>query len=347
MKKIIVAAGGSGGHVFPALAVASRLKEQNIEVIFIAVGLDQNRFFPRNEFKNFTIEGSYFSKNRFFSFFWKNFYGTFQSIKILKQERPNSVIGFGSYHSFPVILATKLMGIQYSLFEPNLELGKVNNIFLPWAKWIFSYFSLGLKKEKLILPPTEYKKISIQEAKLNLSITDDKPIFLVVGGSQGAKWLNKAMQKITPNTLQQFFVVHIAGKNENLQDLKDYYKKIEVDVRVLDFTDRMQEYWSIADFAFCRSGASTIYELIYFKKPALLAPYGLDKKGHQVSNAKYLAEKLKAADIIYQQEESYEAINAKLDSFLKNKEQYRKNLENININPSQIDWKKIIRECFF
>lgn len=325
-KKIIMAAGGSGGHLFPALSAADCLKNENFSISFCGVDLEKNPFFLKEKYEFKSVFGSYFSKKKILTTPLKLTVGFFQALKYLIQEKPKLVIGFGSYHSFPAMMAAAFLRIPYVLFEPNLEMGKVNLLFKRQAKKVMTYFDLNLENQIKILPPKKYKKFSSQEAKKSLGIDTQKPVLLILGGSQGSLILNESVMKLAPETLAKYFIIHIVGKKQNLEVLENFYRQSNIDFLLLEFTDQMQEILSITQLAISRAGASSLYELMFYEIPTLFIPYGDSKSGHQVANAKYFCEKIHAGNLLLQSEISQEKINQQFSLLEENHADFQANL---------------------
>lgn len=333
--RIVLAAGGSGGHLFPAIESARALKNRGYQLHFCAVGLQTCEFFPKEEFDYHCVDGTFFSKKTMLFAPFKLIKGTVQAYLFLKKFKPSLVIGFGSYHSFPTTLAAALLKIPLFLFEPNIEMGRVNKVFSAISKGIFSYFDHNHSKYFKILPTKSYPVVDRDLAKKTTAIDTQKPIFLITGGSQGSLIVNQAVLMIEPEKLKKYYIVHLAGKNENLESLKAYYKKYEIEAFVTPFTNQMPLYLSIATIIFSRAGASTIYEALFYKIPAFLIPYGDDPQGHQILNARYLVEKIQGGLFLLQTNINKSIINSTFEQFERELFLYKSNLE------FSIDIKKV------
>lgn len=341
-KKIIFAAGGSGGHLFPAMAAAKKLEELNIEPVFIGVGLDKTPFFEREAFTYFSIQGSSISRKNFYKAPFLILAGFFKSLLLIYHLKSSLIIGFGSYHSFPIQIAAFLFKIPMCLFEPNLELGKVNSIFYPFCKKCLSYFSLNLSKSEQIAPLKPLQKIDKVQACQTLNLQTNKPIFLIMGGSQGSIVLNAAILKIDPLVLRDFFIIHLAGSHDQATVLKNHYSTHFIDHFVLPFSDKMQEILSVADFMLARSGASALLEAIHYEIPTLFVPYGFDEKGHQYANAKYFVDELKGGMLLRQKDLNQAHIEKSFSIFLSQRSQFRQNLKEVSQTQPKEEFSNLI-----
>lgn len=326
-KKIVLAVGGSGGHVFPAMEMARKCSDAGFLVAFCGVDLHTNRFFEKEAFPYCNVLGSYFSWKNLLKAPIKLFLGVIQSYYYLKKEKPSLVIGFGSYHSFPAILATYLLNIPYFLFEPNLQMGKVNQLFSKNAKKILSYFDQNKKIEARVYPVKDYVHKLTDEAKSILGIASEKKVFLIVGGSQGSVVLNDAVKLISKEKLRKYFIVHIAGKNQDLYEIENSYKENGIESLVIPFTDKMELFLACAHICMARAGASTMVECLEYKIPAILIPYGEDERGHQYANAKYFATTIKGGFCLSQKEINPSNLNYLFDKMQDHFEQFKSNLE--------------------
>jgi UDP-N-acetylglucosamine--N-acetylmuramyl-(pentapeptide) pyrophosphoryl-undecaprenol N-acetylglucosamine transferase len=327
-SKVFIAAGGSGGHLFPALGVAEQLSQENFAVAFCGVGLKNNPFFPKEKYLYQSVCGNTLNRKTFYKAPFQLFFGLLQAIKFLLKQRPDFLIGFGSFHSFPTIAAAWLLRIPFALFEPNTVLGKVNALFYPKATHVFSYFPIGLKREVVISPPRMRVQHDQKRAKENLQLETNKPILLIVGGSQGSMIVNQAVTLIERERLKRYFVIHILGKNDSLTKWEAYYKEQRIEARVLDFSNQMDSILSVTDLCISRAGASTIYEAISFSIPSILIPYGEDPKGHQIHNAKYFVKTLQGGCMLLQNQITKDSINQQFEELEEKREVFRSHLQN-------------------
>lgn len=303
MHKILLAVGGTGGHVFPALALGEEMAEKyGCEVHFAGGRLKDNPYIKDGKCTLHEVSCGKFSKNpleliRQTYFLLK---GIMQSIILLNQLKPDVVIGFGSYYSLPLLVAAKLTGRKIFLHEGNSVPGRVNRLFSPFADKVWVQFpsAKDLMKGTLSLGSLPLRKnlrkgtIPQDEAKRSFQLDPKVMTILVIGGSQGAKKLNELFSEAVlfhlRDCLPPFQVIHAAGSHLETEKLMGRYVSAQVPAYVRPFIKNMEYAWSAADICFSRAGASTIVEQYEFEVPSLLVPYPLATDNHQELNAQFL-----------------------------------------------------------
>ncbi|MCH9613272.1 MAG: UDP-N-acetylmuramate--L-alanine ligase [Chlamydiia bacterium] len=235
MSKVVIAVGGTGGHLLPAQALA---KEMSEEVVFMGPRLSASPYF----FKGFAYY-DVTSGRRIYPLLK----GIYQACKLLKRVKPRLVVGFGSYHSFPIVMAAVLCRIPIALFEPNAVRGRVNRWFARWDL---------IKDLKPAVPMYHKEKVSRAEGLKYFGLQEGKKTLLIFGGSQGAEVLKK---------------------------LKLDYQVIQLS----RFEPNMHYAWSAADLAICRAGAASVAEHEYYKVPTIFIPYPHATDNHQFENARH------------------------------------------------------------
>ena len=205
MKKIILSAGGTGGHVFPMVALYEGLKQENHEIMLITdIRVEKYINNLNIKFKLVDAVSPFGKKNFIYGIFTisKIIKSIFQSYKILKKFKPDLVIGCGGYVSFSVLIASKLLGIKIILYETNSVLGRVNKIFSKYSsKKIITGYKDPIKLNKKYINKTFYVGQLIRKNILSIDIDlkkikQDKINLLVLGGSQGANIFSKSLPKI-------------------------------------------------------------------------------------------------------------------------------------------------------
>lgn len=284
-KKIVIAVGGTGGHVLPAMKIGKRLS-QKFEVVYVGVDLSNNRFFD-SSLMHYDIEGAGLAEG-FVACGKKNIKGMLQARTLLKELQPEFVIGFGSYHSFPVLAAAVYLDIPHYLVEFNTVPGMVNRLFSRSSKATFIHFDPQVKKLPGRLIKIDYAfenvtPVSREEALRYFGLEPSKKTLLVFGGSQGSHAINDLVIKGSAKLKEEFQILHFSGKEKN------------------SFCDRMDLAWTAADLAICRSGAGALREMLIYEKPAILIPYPAAKDNHQMYNAKYMEEVVKGATCLVQE----------------------------------------------
>jgi UDP-N-acetylglucosamine--N-acetylmuramyl-(pentapeptide) pyrophosphoryl-undecaprenol N-acetylglucosamine transferase len=318
--KILIAVGGTGGHLLPAQQLADELSS-HAEILFAGGGLGESRFFDREKFAFCSIAAAPWASKKRGAFIVSAFRGTWQAMRLLFSWKPDLVIGFGSFHAFPVLLAALLFRKKIALFEANCLLGKVNRLFAPFASLIASQFPLEPSSSKVrLVPLLPWKK------QKHLALTKEKKstvTILVFGGSQGAQFLNQIIPAVIPVSAH---VIHIAGNEEAVQVVRELYRERGIQASVMAFEKEMPKAYAAADVAICRAGASTLAELIRYEVPALFIPYPFAADDHQRINAEFLAKKVGGAKMIKQESATPARLSQEVNELLGNVELFRAKL---------------------
>jgi UDP-N-acetylglucosamine--N-acetylmuramyl-(pentapeptide) pyrophosphoryl-undecaprenol N-acetylglucosamine transferase len=314
VKKIIIAAGGTGGHLFPAQVFACEAKAEGSDILFVAAGLTSNPYFHK-ELYAFRDVASSTPFGKKISLLMRScfslFRGVRQSLKIVKEFKPDLVVGFGSFHSFPALVAALVLRVPLVLFESNAKPGKVNRLFSKWARFSAVQFAstsslLSGATIEVAMPCRWEKKecvLAKEEALAFFSLEKGRQTFLVFGGSQGALSVNRAFRDtaaLLKSEGEEFQLIHITGHKENDEELKRFYAERGILASVKKFEEQMHLALLAADIAICRAGASTIAELIAFEVPAVLIPYP-HAYAHQTGNARVLEEEIGGGRILLEE----------------------------------------------
>jgi UDP-N-acetylglucosamine--N-acetylmuramyl-(pentapeptide) pyrophosphoryl-undecaprenol N-acetylglucosamine transferase len=240
------------------------------------------------------------------------------------------VVGFGSYHAFPVLLAALLLRRKIILFEANCALGRVNRLFAPFAWRIALQFPLErpLKRSLLVsmLPWEKSEEFSMtkEEARRSFGLESDRTTLLIFGGSQGAAIFNECMPQVLfyltawcPDLPLQ--VIHLTGQGE-----RPRYEGIPACVK--EFEKTMHVAYAASDIAVCRSGAGTVAELLRYQLPALLVPFPHAAEGHQWKNGEFLAHRVGGAKLLKQSEATPLAMARMIQGLLLEKEMHMRAL---------------------
>lgn len=301
---VLLAVGGSGGHLLPAQQLALLLKGE-AKVVFAGSGLSKNPFFQKGNFFSRDIASAPLrSPVRFLR---QSFSGLFQSLRFLREIKPDVVVGFGSYHTFPVLMAAVLLRKKIVLYEANSVLGKVNRLFVPFAKTLALQFPL--QKQKMANQQYvsyfpwifEASSLSKKEALSFYGLDSSSPVCLVFGGSQGAAFLNEK----APFVLSGCQVIHCTGKAETIETVRLAYEKQNIRAFVQAFEPNMARAYRAADFALCRSGAGTTAELIRYQLPAVMVPFPHAAENHQMYNAQFFCKEALGGFYLQQNEERH------------------------------------------
>jgi len=290
-NNLLVAASGTGGHIFPALAVSREVEDEwNIHWLGVKQRLDANFVPKKYNLKTLNIKTP--RKNNFLFYqYIEILMSTFQIIRILKENKINLVFTTGGYVSAPTIVASKLLRIPVIIHESNLIPGMVTKYF----GFLCNYVLLGFKKTnsylrncKTIFTGTPLRQQFYKSNPLPEWVPKGKgPLLIVMGGSQGAKGINQILYDSLEFLIKKKFrIVHIIGEcnqnSFNLKNLKNYVQK--------NFTNDIAALIQNCDLVISRSGAGIINELIETKKPSILIPFPYSKNNHQEKNALILAE---------------------------------------------------------
>ena len=316
MKRIILTGGGTGGHIYPAIAVAEALKrklgEENVEILFVgAEGKMEMTAVPKAGYRinGVPIAGlqrSLSLKNLLLPF--KVIKSIREAKKILKGFQPDVVVGFGGYASAPVLWAAQRMGIPTVIQEQNSYAGLVNKIVGGKAKSICVAYD-GMERffpaERIVKTGNPLRsaflagQVDKQEALAYYGFNDSLPVILVVGGSLGTRTLNNMMRSwiMTLDGSAPVQVIWQTGRYYE-QEMKQFLQHYPTgNIWQGAFIDRMDYAYAAADVVISRSGACTVSELCLAGKPTLFVPSPNVAEDHQTKNAQALVDK-KAARMV-------------------------------------------------
>lgn len=296
-NRFIIACGGTGGHFYPGLAMGLALRQKGKEVLFIvrkeepSVQTLQKHHLSYKEIDFCGLPRSVNPK-RHILFIRKLISSLVETRKILKQFSPDVSLGTGGYISFPLLTVSRLMGIKTAVHDSNSRLGLVNRVCGRFA----DLFMLGLPIDKKLkngvlvstpLRPEFLTKVNKQEVLRDLGLSENTPLILVVGGSQGARGLNQAVVSCAQQ-INNYQFIHICG-TKWFDALQKEYQNFP-HVRLLAYSHDIYKLMKSADLTICRSGAGTLAELIACRLPAVLVPFPHAAADHQYYNAKVLAD---------------------------------------------------------
>lgn len=305
-RKILFAVGGTGGHLFPAQALARDLKElcSEVEILFGGGRLGSNLFFHKMKFPFREVTSSSPFRTHPVKAALQIGRGILESFDLIKEFSPDLIIGFGSFYSFPILVTARLKRIPYILVESNVLPGRVNRIFSPKAQFsAVQYDETGqILKGKSI--PTKMPFWSQENQGMVFAAADarkhyqlDPEMFtlLAFGGSQGAEAINRAVVELQLNI--PFQVLHFCGRNQDADAIIKRYRERGISACVKHFEEQMHIAWRAADLAICRAGAGTMAEMEIFHVPAILIPWPGATDRHQHKNAGVM-EKIGGAQLL-------------------------------------------------
>lgn len=313
--RILVASGSSGGHLFPALAFLEAFRPQH-------PGAEIRLVVPRKRAANIVLPPGYdVSYIRSGALVFKPglgmvraaadlIAGWFQSLSIVVRFRPDVAVGFGSIASIPVLVWAKLLGKRVAIHEQNVIPGRANRLLAHFADIIAVSFEKTReywpgRQERMIVTGNpvraDIRPVNKDEAVRSFGLDPARFTVLVMGGSQGSLSVNQGCMKLFASLSGkgQLQVIHLSG-NKAQRELEEFYRSQSIPANVTTFCDRMSYAYSASDLALCRSGATTLQELIMFGLPALLVPYPHAYR-HQWANAALVAHH--AASVIVEDEE--------------------------------------------
>lgn len=319
-QKILIAAGGTGGHLFPALQLRELLGGDR--VFFAGHKLKNSPFFDQS------LPYQEISSTASLKKFPLLLKGIWQAIQLIRKFKPDVVVGFGSFHSFPILFAAFLMRKKTILFEPNASLGKVNRFFSFAAQKIAFQFPIKHKKAVYVpLLPWKKKESNPQKYERNSNVTT----ILVFGGSQGAKFINQIFPKAAKLLSFLFRVIHLTGKDDS--EVKYLAPSI-----VTAFETDMEAVYLVADMVVARCGAGTTAELIRYQKPAVLIPYPY-AHSHQRENGKLLKQGVR---MLFQEDATPAKLAEEIEKLRANLKMHKKALSEIKL-PKTIDFQEVVR----
>jgi UDP-N-acetylglucosamine--N-acetylmuramyl-(pentapeptide) pyrophosphoryl-undecaprenol N-acetylglucosamine transferase len=301
-KRIIIAGGGTGGHIFPAIAIANALKKMDTGVDILFVGAKGKMEMEKVPQSGYRIEGldiAGFNRSSLIKNFglpFKLAKSFFQVRKIINREQPSAVVGVGGYSSFPVLRFAQAKGIPSFIHESNSFAGKSNILLGKKATRVFTG-TRGMEKffpaEKIIVTGNPVRaaiveaKVSQQDGLKFFNLGTGKKTVLVIGGSLGAKSINEAISKDLDKLLNEGLqLIWQTGKPYAAKAKEHTAGKISVWVN--DFITQMEYAYAAADIVVARAGAMTVAELCVVKKPVLFVPYPFAAEDHQTVNAMQL-----------------------------------------------------------
>ena len=359
---ILIAGGGTGGHLFPGIAIAESLMErdQNNRLLFVNTG---NRFersvlsMKGFDLETITAEGikgrGLWMKLKSASKLPK---GIFESILILKKFKPDLVIGMGGYSSGPVVLAAWMMGTKIVLHEQNLKPGITNRILFYLADRIYvSFFATanGFNPAKVRVTGNPVRRAILaspalpEETDEHAARTDRRKFtVLVLGGSQGAHSINMAVIDTLKhlNPKRNYHFIHQTGIADEKM-VKDSYMMCGISGTVRPFFHDMADLYSKADLIICRAGATTVAEVTSIGKGVIFIPYPFAADNHQVINAKALVDE-EAAEMIQENDLSGELLSSRIETLASDPEQLKNMMEKSKLFGKPKAAGEIINDCY-
>ncbi len=307
--KIIITGGGTGGHIYPAIAIADRIKKENPEAEILFVGTEkglESEIVPKNGYNIKTITVSGFNRKKVFKNFktlHKVMKGLQESNAIIKSFKPDMVIGTGGYVCGPIVFAASLKGIKTFIHEQNAFPGVTNKILSRFVNKIFISFEESKKyfksQEKIVLVGNPLRQdFSVQDpekARKKLGIHKNDFAIICFGGSRGAEKINDSMVKVIEvlNKIQDIKLFFVTGKvhyESIMNKINSKGIQLSDNIKILDYVHNMSDYMCACDLVISRAGALTIAEINVSAKPSILIPSPHVTGNHQYHNAKVVAD---------------------------------------------------------
>ncbi len=336
-KNLIIACGGTGGHLFPGIAVAEAWKKRGGEVLLLisekqidalaSEGYDHLRF---ERMAAIAMPGIF--SPRMPGFLLGFLKGLMQCRKLVKSFSADAVLGMGGFTSTAPLVAGRLAGIPTFVHESNSIPGRANRLNAKFADAVLigfdvcaPHFGSGKRTEIVGTPlrPSVAEKPSREDSMAHFGLQAEKKTLMIMGGSQGAHRINE----LIASGLAEFEkagiqVLHLSGP-QDFEVIEDAYRKNPNAGIVLNFCSEIQFAWASADLAICRSGASSLTELAHYGIPSVLVPYPFAADDHQTTNALIFSEP-GAAELWHQNEIEDETFAARIIALFQDEERLEK-----------------------
>ena len=339
--KVLIAAAGTGGHIYPGITIANKIKqeEKKSEILFLGTtrGLE-NDLVPRAGYELRTISAYGLSiqisisntKNMF-----KTFKGFVDANLLVKEFKPDIIIGTGGYICGAAAVAATINNVPFLLHESNAFPGKAIKLLSKKADAVMVSFEETIdriKNCKNVIytgTPVKIKKQNYRiDEKINIikkiGLSGTKPIVLIFGGSQGAKRINEALIGIIENSINKNYQIYWATGPKQYDNIKLELESKNINInnipncKVIPYIYNMEEIENISDLVVARSGAMTITEIANLEKPSILIPLPNVSGDHQMYNAKVL-EKVGATKIIKNQDLTSDVLHNIIEEIVLNK----------------------------
>ncbi len=323
-RPVMIMAGGTGGHVFPALAVARDLRDRGVEVVWLGSrrGLEARISPPAGVVMEWlTMSGL---RGRGLLVWlrapWTVARALLQALFIFRRIKPGVALGMGGFVSAPGGLAAWLTRVPLLIHEQNTVAGYANRLLAHLARRVLLAFPGALPARKTCSEtgnPVRRELLGMTTPSARFAARSGPLRILVLGGSQGARVLNRKVPEGLARLEIDCTVLHQAGRS-NGKDVQSAYQRLSVSSQVREFIEDMAQVYAWADLAICRAGALTLAELTAVGLGAILVPFALAADDHQTRNAQYLVER-GAASLIAEQDLSPDSLSAAVEKFAANR----------------------------
>ncbi|MDR5658032.1 undecaprenyldiphospho-muramoylpentapeptide beta-N-acetylglucosaminyltransferase [Serpentinicella sp. ANB-PHB4] len=337
--KVIISGGGTGGHIYPAIAIANKIRKENPKADILFIGTQkglESEIVPKAGFKIKTITVSYLKRKISYHNVKSAVMllrGIVQARSIVKKFNPDIVIGTGGFVCGPVLFVSRYLGIKTIIHEQNVFPGLTNRILEKYVDKVAISFDDARKhfksQDKLVLTGNpireEFLNVQLSDATEKYKGVSSLPLVLVVGGSGGSDSVNKAtIDLLKEYNNRKFQLLFVTGKNHYesvMEELKSNNNLSTVD-KILPYLDDMPHALKAADIVVCSAGAITLSEVTALGKPAIIVPKAYTAENHQEFNAIALENK-GAAVVIKENKLTSKNLYDSLTLILDNKTKYR------------------------
>ena len=318
MKFLIVAA-KTGGHVFPAAVIAESLVKKNHKIIFLGTGAEiEKNAYKDVESKTYNISMEGFRGSNLINklkVLYQTFINIFKVMKIIKDNKIDSMIGFGGFLSVPAGIACWIKGKPIFLHEQNAVLGSANKLLSRISKINFVGFPIeGIKKS--ILSGNPIRNYFKENPEGDIKINHKEIRIYITGGSQGAEYINTTVPLIFKDMPYDIKIKHQCGKNKSIK-VKELYEFNNINAEVNEFYKYPNEQILWSDFVISRAGAISLSEITSLKRGVVMIPLPTSIDNHQLKNARSI-EKINMG-VLHEQKEHISHLNKKIDNIINNK----------------------------
>lgn len=367
-NRILITGGGTGGHLYPAMAIIEHIRSYypGTAILFAgsdrgmgqklipALGVEFRMIKVRSLSAGKSIAGKIAGMSRFAIGLIPGF---LKSVMIIRNFRPDIVLGMGGYICAPVLLAARFMGVDYAIHEQNYFPGRANRFFAGHARYVFISFEdtskyLKLKKGKTIFSGNPVRKSvtgigDMEPGYEKWGLVHGRFTIIAFGGSLGAEKINREFLELydyfrNDDSIQFLLICGdrfygaLKEKGRPARNTGD-----RVVFKVLPYVDEMHEVYRIADLVVARAGANTVFELMAANIPSILVPYPLASDDHQYHNAKYLEEKGKSI-LVRDDNFNARALFGIINDLKSGNMEKIKNMKNVKISNKGMDSAHII-----
>lgn len=335
MKKIVLTGGGTAGHVTPNIALIPYLKQEGYEIYYIgSKGGMEEELIKKCGIPYYGISSGklrrYFDKKNFSDIF-KVIKGIFQAKHLIHKIKPDVVFSKGGFVAVPVVIGAHMNKVNVVCHESDITPGLANKIAMPFAKAVCTTFPEAvkhIKDNKGIYTGTPIRDMLFtgsREKGLKLcDFSGNKPVMLIMGGSQGSVKVNNSIRELLNKLLPKYDIVHLCGKGNLDESLKDRagYKQFEY------ISDELPDIFAMSDFVVSRAGSNAICEFLALHKPMLLIPLGKNaSRGDQILNAQSF-KKQGFAEVIDEEKMTKGSLFDAINKVYDNRETYIENMKN-------------------